>query len=301
MKVISKIKLFSTICLLSFSGVRRGRLMFDGLKFFDELWINHQPGWMGQAEFWNRRAASYNQHNGDQDSWEYRRRLIERLVKKAEVGSGSQVLDIGCGPGKLALLLAEKAARVEALDIAPKMIEIAQANAAAKGRQNVRFQLLDWSQADLAELGWENKFQLVLASKTPAVNDLACLKKMIAASSGYCCVISQVDVRNSVIDQLKPLVNWDEGQARLSRSHLCAFNLLWLLGYYPEVKYYDRAWESDLGLEEAELMYTRYFDSHSPLSTAQKEALVNKLKSLSQDGLVREQAESKVAVMFWAV
>ncbi|MCL2029770.1 MAG: class I SAM-dependent methyltransferase [Deltaproteobacteria bacterium] len=186
------------------------------------------------------------------------------------MGAESLVLDIGCGPGRLALLLAHRAARVEAFDLAPGMIELARLNAADTGQENVNFQVLDWTKADLRALGWEKKFHLVLASKTPAVNDRAALEKMMTASGGACCFISQVDIQNSIHEQLKPLVDWDEERARVSRSFYCAFNLLWLMGYYPEVEYFDRAWESDSSLEEAVLMYTHYFESIVPLAPAQK-------------------------------
>jgi SAM-dependent methyltransferase len=291
--------------------------VFDAFSYFEKLWEDHQPdlradlgsdgksngrlGRSAQADFWNRRASSYDAHGNQTESREHRRLLVESLADKAGIGPDSQVLDIGCGPGKMALVFAEKAARVEALDIAPKMIALAEENAAEEKRPNVHFQALDWSEADLSALGWEKKFQLVLASKTPAVNDRAALEKMTAASNGYCCLITQVDVRNSVAEQLKPLIDWDERRARLCRSFYCAFNLLWLLGYYPEVEYFERTWIGESSLEDAELMHCRYFDSIKPLTASQKKALARKLESLSQDGLIKEVGAAKAAVMFWSV
>jgi SAM-dependent methyltransferase len=271
------------------------------LQFFDDLWIAHQPDrGADQAGFWNRRARSYDAHSGEEEAREHRRLLIDRLAAGAGLNAESRVLEIGCGPGRHALLLARRAARVEAFDIAPQMIEQARLNAAEAGQGNVGFQVLDWAAADLRRLGWEKSFDLVMASRTPAVNDRAALEKMMAASRGYCCFVTQLDIRNSISEQLKPLVAWDEEKARISRSFYCAFNLLWLMGYYPEVTYFDRAWESDSTLEEAVSMYVRYFESVIPLGPEQKKALADKLEALSRGGLVHEQVESKAAVVFWA-
>ncbi len=270
-------------------------------RLFEELWVNYQPERAGAADFWDRRAPSFNDHVRRDASREHRRHLVGHMARKAQLGPSGAVLDIGCGPGSHALEIASLAGSVEGFDLAPKMVELAKENAARDGCANAHFQVLDWAKADIDSLGWRKKFQLVLASRTPAVNDRAALEKMIAASCGYCCMISQVDTRHSVRDRLKTLVDWDAHKERISRSFYCAFNLLWLMGYYPEVEYMDRAWESDSSLEEAELMYLRFFESMGPLSEQQRESLTRALTETSRDGRVHESVQSKVAIMFWAV
>jgi SAM-dependent methyltransferase len=265
------------------------------LKIFNDLWAASDRDPVAQAEFWNRRARSYDAHSceGGEDL----RALMAAVAAKAGLNADSLVLDIGCGPGWPALQLAPLAARLEGFDISPGMIERARLNTA--GLDNVNFQVLDWAAADLRRLGWEKKFHLVMASKTPAVNDRAALEKMMSASRGSCCFIAKVDIRHSVIDQLKPLLGWDAETARSRHSLFCVFNLLWLMGYCPEVEYFDRAWASDTSLEEALLMYTNYFEMALPLTPEQKKALADKLDGLSRGGQVHEEVESKSAMLFW--
>lgn len=271
------------------------------LEFFDKIWREHKPDQAGMVDFWNRRAPSFNARKSDAGSLEYRRILKNELTSRAHLDSGSWVLDIGCGSGHYSLMFAQHAGRVIGFDSAPRMIEHARSNAAGEGCANVDFEVMDWERVDLAEKGWEKRFQLVLASRTPAVNNLETLTKMIAASAGYCCLISHVETANSIRDHIRPLVDIDEGEARASRTSYCVFNLLWLMGHYPEVTYHDRQWENDIELEDALLIHLRYFESIGNVSRAQREAIADKLSSLAVDGKLRDKVSAKVAVILWRV
>ncbi len=55
----------------------------------------------------------------------------DRLASLVE--PGQRVLDLGCGPGPLALRAARRGARVKAIDVAPEMLEITRSAAQAAG------------------------------------------------------------------------------------------------------------------------------------------------------------------------
>jgi SAM-dependent methyltransferase len=83
---------------------------------------------------WNRRAADFDQGpthgllNPAQDSaW---RGVLAALAPPAPV---LDVLDVGCGTGFLALLLAEAGHRARGIDLAEDMLAIARAKAADRG------------------------------------------------------------------------------------------------------------------------------------------------------------------------
>ena len=57
------------------------------------------------------------------------------------------VLDIGCGPGRISCIMAERAAHVTALDMYPKMLEYCRSNAEARNLTNITTRLLDWHDA----------------------------------------------------------------------------------------------------------------------------------------------------------
>ncbi|WP_127521780.1 class I SAM-dependent methyltransferase [Mesorhizobium sp. Z1-4] len=86
-------------------------------------------------EFWNRIARKYAA-NPIKDIAGYNR-TIERT--RSYLSGGDHVLEVGCGSGSTALLLATDVARITASDISSEMIAIGQEKAAAQGTSNVDF------------------------------------------------------------------------------------------------------------------------------------------------------------------
>lgn len=75
--------------------------------------------------------------------------LYDRLI--AHIKKGDRVLDLGCGTGALALRAAKKGAGVKAIDINPRMLDVARAKAKdAQLRQEIEF-----IEMGVAELGTE--------------------------------------------------------------------------------------------------------------------------------------------------
>ena len=268
-------------------------------SIFDAYWAERQPDRSDMAEFWTRRASSFNAHGGEADSSAYRQGLVARVAARAGIGKQDAVLDVGCGPGRHALEFAQLAGSVEGSDIAPGMIECAKANALETKVNNASFRVLDWAEADLKMLGWVKRFKLVFASRTPAIYDRSTLNKMTEASSGYCCLLTQVTGDTSVRRVLAPIAGDDKREDMSRRGLFCAFNILWLQGFYPEVEYLERSWDSESLLDEAILMYTRHFNSRGQLTEEQQAAIADRLREMSRDGTVREQGHSRVALLFW--
>ncbi|HLZ70398.1 MAG TPA: methyltransferase domain-containing protein [Dehalococcoidia bacterium] len=86
------------------------------------------------GRYWNERAATFDQQgdhaiHGDAErtAWQ---RLLDRL---APPGRALDVLDVGCGTGFLALLLAERGHHVSGSDLAPEMIARARQKARSAG------------------------------------------------------------------------------------------------------------------------------------------------------------------------
>lgn len=87
------------------------------------------------AEFWNKRADGYAK-KAIQDTGSYQETL-ERT--RAHLSPSNRVLEIGCGTGTTALLLAPSVDRITATDLSSRMIEIARGKAGSQGVENVDF------------------------------------------------------------------------------------------------------------------------------------------------------------------
>ena len=69
---------------------------------------------------------------------EYASLLIRRVVELCALDPTQRILDLGCGPGQLAMAFAPFVREVTALDPEPEMLEIARRNAAS-GHLNIHF------------------------------------------------------------------------------------------------------------------------------------------------------------------
>jgi 2-polyprenyl-3-methyl-5-hydroxy-6-metoxy-1,4-benzoquinol methylase len=82
------------------------------------------------------------------------------LLLEAGIGPGMRVLDVGCGPGDVSLLAAERVGptgEVVGLDTSDRILELARARAEASGTTQVRF-----VQTDLREYSVDSLFDAVV-------------------------------------------------------------------------------------------------------------------------------------------
>ncbi|MDA8379473.1 MAG: class I SAM-dependent methyltransferase [Actinomycetota bacterium] len=85
-----------------------------------------------QSRVWSRRAGTW-EHEGSQGLTQ----VVETILKECPVAPADEVADLGTGTGQLALPLARGAARVFAVDVSSKMLDLLQANAQSQGLANV--------------------------------------------------------------------------------------------------------------------------------------------------------------------
>ena len=276
-------------------------ICYPSISHFIQIWQHRPADVSAQSAFWDRRADSFNQHKKDASSQVMRAKVVEYITSRCRCVQDGRMLDIGCAAGHYSLALAGAFSHVQGFDLSSKMIAHATANAAEANIANVDFKVLDWYAADLEALGWEQAFDFVLASRTPAISDKNGLDKMIRASKKHCLLVSAAAVSNSVQEKLMPLVDFDKKKARAGQAFYCAYNILWLMGYYPEVFYMDYGWETEHPLEDSLEMHLGFFDRAQALQPRQRDVLTSCLAKEAVNGMVYEKVRTRLAFVYWDV
>lgn len=123
------------------------------------------------ASAWNGRAADYGRPKAAGSGGSY----VDDFLARLDLRDVRSVLDIGCGPGTLALPLARRVEQVTALDYSEGMLQQLHERAAEAGVHHIRALHRAWED-DWSDLPVHD---LVIASRSTTVDDLeAALDKM---------------------------------------------------------------------------------------------------------------------------
>lgn len=270
--------------------------------YFEELWDKQKKPNLNVCEnFWDNRAEEFNE--GTDGDGERVDKIIRILKDKGVLGKDKSVLDIGCGAGKFAFKFAPLVQELTGIDLSGRMLDFAQANAQQKGLTNIGFEKIDWGELNLKDRGWDKGFDLVFAANCPGINSKSALEKMIAASRGYCFISTFVAREDSIKDELGNLLHPGSGHGRRQgTSFYCIFNILWHLGYHPEITYADGCWEHVMSKEKAYQYYETHFSMFQTLDQNQKDLLNKYLEQISgEDGFIKDQVQAKFGWIYWQV
>lgn len=155
--------------------------------------INWAKVWMEQYE-----AGSRLKEVGDCASlWDSKERAleflnmsrenperIERVLSELPITKESRILDIGAGPGTLAIPFAERAAFVTAVEPSIGMVEVMKEQASEKGIHNLAIVQKRWEDV-VIESDLCGPFDIIVASYSLGMPDIStAIEKMQAVSSG---------------------------------------------------------------------------------------------------------------------
>lgn len=198
---------------------------------FAQLYRDHMAAAGGRRkppEEWDRRAACYADKCGSAPN-SYVANFIE-LTAHDDCGT---LLDVGCGPGVIALALAPRMTQVFGLDYSPAMLARMEADAAAAGLMNVSGILRSW------EDDWSDvpACDLVVASRSTAVMDLdAALKKLDAKARRRVCLTSPVGGR-FIPPELFAALGRSPPPRPAPPDYIYVLNLLHRMGRRPKVSF----------------------------------------------------------------
>jgi 2-polyprenyl-3-methyl-5-hydroxy-6-metoxy-1,4-benzoquinol methylase len=88
------------------------------------------------SKFWDRHAKGYSKRPvSDEDAYQEKLRLTREYFR-----TEMEVLEFGCGTGSTAIAHAPYVKHIQAIDVSPKMLEIAQGKADANDVKNITFE-----------------------------------------------------------------------------------------------------------------------------------------------------------------
>jgi ubiquinone/menaquinone biosynthesis C-methylase UbiE len=133
------------------------------------------------ARIWESRESALRFWNMCQKE----RSRIDQTIWKTDLRQDSRILDIGAGPGTLAIPFAQKAAHITAVEPAEGMCSVMKEKMAEFGVPNIDIVKKRWEDVDIAS-DLSAPYDVVIASFSLGMQDIrAAIEKMVQASSRF--------------------------------------------------------------------------------------------------------------------
>jgi 16S rRNA G527 N7-methylase RsmG len=212
--------------------------------------IENQIDW---NEVWKEQMTKHNEMNGGMDCASYwadeeearnywkmlkgENDLIENLILGMKIDSTSRVLDIGAGPGTLALPFSKKAAHVTAVEPSASMASVLRGNIEEYGINNIDCVQKRWEEVDI-ERDLKAPYDMVIASFSLGMTDIkAAIQKMMEASSKYVYLawFAGEPSWDGHYRELSSILYGNVAYHPMPKSDVL-FNLLYQMSIYPNVR-----------------------------------------------------------------
>ncbi len=177
-----------------------------------------------KRELWNSRASTF--------AYKKRSPYIRDLIAKLPLEPGDTVLDMGCGPGTLAVPLARLGHRVTAVDFSPRMLEELRA---AAGDAGVEVEAVECSWQE----SWERlpQVDVVVASRSFAVDDFDDPVAKMESKARKFCVVTLPAGDSPWTDVLEAVGRSDPD--RRGGEFVALVNYLLASGRFPRLDYIE--------------------------------------------------------------
>ena len=245
-------------------------------------------------ERWNRRAAGFPALPDEKQENSFA--FLEQFMTLKDI----QLLDVGCGSGRYLLLALEAGVKkVVGVEIADKMLEKAEQTLTEASWTTADYELVrsSWEEIDLKERDWVRKFDLVMALKTPALNSVANIKKMLTASRHAFFFSNHLQRIEPLFQTLYAKVHGYEKAFGNEHAHVLA-ELLEAWGYKVETHTFEISEVRDEPIADLLIRYGDWIFRDFP-TAEEKDWLRKELLELSADGeTVRHTATTTEAYSF---
>ena len=242
------------------------------------------------VEFWNRRARRYN------EAVTRRADRIQRIIAKLPVDPECTVLDIGSGPGTLAIPLAKIVRHVTAVEPSKGMLECLWENAEREGVRNITCINKKWEEVELGKDMEEH--DIVIASHSLTMLDIKdALAKMDRAAKKAVYLFTFAGRRFWDYDKLWPKLYGEEYVP--GPDYIYIVNVLYQMGIYANVEIWEQEFKQRFSsLDEAVEHWKENFD----VATPEAEEVIREYHSqtlVEEEGALWSKRKTKTAMIWW--
>jgi SAM-dependent methyltransferase len=203
---------------------------------------------------WNKKENAERYDRNARSEYDDR---VRKTIEALPVTRDSRVLDIGAGPGTLAIPLAPRVKEVTAVEPGAGMVEILKRHAERDGIKNIACVQKRWEETDLTR-DLAPPYDIVIASLSLTMYDIReALAKMDAAASGSVHLFWFVDLpfwERMYADLWEPLHGTPYHPGPKTD---CLFGVLYQMGIYPDVTMLPLSKEYRFGDREEMLAFFR--------------------------------------------
>lgn len=216
----------------------------------------------GNSAYWDERSKDFKSHSGLS-------KYTDIFLDYLKLAPGESVLDMGAGPGTIALPLAEAGHSVIAADFSAGMRQAAEERARERGLSSkLKVMKLDWNEDWEAQGIKQKSVDVAVASRSTMVKDLAdALAKLDRTARRKVALTMTTEygpkgfkARGSKEDEC------DEGYVA---DYIYCLNILLQRGAYPELRYIDTT-HGNGGEREGQLVRWAFI-AWKPVSTSSEE------------------------------
>jgi hypothetical protein len=226
--------------------------------------------------------------------WVLAGNITRFLLKNGLIGPGKTVLDIGCGPGALAISLAERGVRVTALDSSPKMLDCLMSESRCRGAQGITPVMADWSRYTSASL-----HDLVVAAFFPQAMTASGVQRLESLSKGCCALVTgcgkeAFPLRGRLWRRLM-----NDPLPRTSHHLSCAFNYLLTSGRAPNLMRLCWPINVNLPMDTVINYYRNYFAIFGINHQVVDEAIRIEVAGYIRDNRYQSSGKMEIALIWW--
>ncbi len=227
---------------------------------WNEIWMQrqelHESSKLSDdpSHNWNKKENAERYDKNARSEYDDR---VKTTIDALEISTDSRVLDIGAGPGTLAIPLAPLVKEITVVEPGAGMLEILRKHAERDGIRNITCVQKTWEKVDISS-DLAAPYDIIIASLSLTMHDIrSALEKMDTACSGSVHLFWFVDMpfwERMYADLWEPL----HGNPYYPGPKAdCLFGVLYQMGIYPDVTMLPLAKEYRFGRRDEMLAFFR--------------------------------------------